>query len=141
MKTFTSFLVAAFVLMATVSMAQDRKTVFETASLTASADGRTAVMLNWKQGEESTAYYLVERSTDGKEFKQIAMVFTWEDAQNNAYKFRDRGFTTSGVSLYYRIGVVNEQKEVNYLPVKKVALSATSITRAFTVDAAALAAN
>jgi hypothetical protein len=36
---------------------------------------------------------------------------------------------------------VNEQKEVNYLPVKKVALSATSITRAFTVDAAALAAN
>ena len=123
MKTILSF-VAAFLLIASTATAQDQKSTFENASLTKAADGAACVQLNWKKGAENTAYYLVERSNDGKEFKQVALVFTSEDANFVNYKFRDKGFASANGAAYYRICIVNDHNEITYLPAKKVDLSA-----------------
>lgn len=128
MKSFATFFVAAFVCFTTASFAQDSKPVFENASLTKIADGAPFVQLSWKKGSENTAYYLVERSIDGKIFKHVAVVFTSEDANWTAYKYNDKSIGTSGNAVYYRIAMVSGMKEVTYLPVKKVALTATETT-------------
>lgn len=120
MKTLVAFFVSAFVLLTTVSYSQEQKSVFENAALTTAADGSPCVQLNWKKGSENTAYYLVERSADGKEFKQIALVFTAEDNQLVDYKFRDKGYASAGSAAYYRITIVNDRREATYLAVRKV---------------------
>lgn len=126
MKTLLSF-VATFLLIASTAIAQDQKSIFENVVITKAADGTATVQLNWKKGAENTAYYLIERSNDGKEFKQVALAFTSEDANLVNYKFRDKGVASATGAAYYRICIVNDQKEITYLPVKKVDLS-TGVT-------------
>jgi hypothetical protein len=126
MKTLYSFFVAAFVLFTSTVSAQSQKSVFEGASLTKAGDGAACVQLNWKKGSENTAYYLVERSANGVDFKQIALVFTSEDAQFSDYKFRDKGFAAAGNNAYYRIAIVSDQKELTYLPVQLVDLGTST---------------
>lgn len=128
MKTLLSFFTAAFLLFATTTYAQQQASVFEKAVLAKAGDGLPCVQLNWKKGTENTAYYLVERSADGKNFKQIALVFTSENPAFCNYKFRDKGYTESGNNVYYRIAIVNDQKELQYLPVKKADLSSTAFS-------------
>jgi hypothetical protein len=123
MKTLVAFFVSAFVLLTTASYSQEQKSVFENAGLATAADGLPCVQLNWKKGAENTAYYLVERSANGKEYKQIALVFTAEDNQLVDYKFRDKGYASAGSAAYYRIAIVNDRHEATYLPVRKVAFS------------------
>jgi len=118
MKTFVSFFTAAFLLLSGTAFSQS--SVFETASLAKAGDGLPCVQLNWKKGGENTAYYLVERSSNGVDFKQIALVFTAEDEQFSAYKYRDKNFAQAGSTAYYRIVIVNDKRELAYLPVQKV---------------------
>ena len=122
MKTLASF-VAAFVLLSTVSFAQNKKSAFETAVMTKTADGKPCVLLNWTKGAENTAYYLVERSADGKEFRQVAIVFTSDEAQWTSYNFQDKNSAPFNGVVFYRIALVNDRKEVAYLPVTKVNVS------------------
>jgi hypothetical protein len=141
MKTFTFLSVAAFVLFSTRSFSQDQTSVFESASLTKAGDGSPCVQLKWKKGSENTAYYLVERSSGGKEFMQVALVFTSEDSTFSAYKYRDKNFAGLGNTIFYRIVIVNEQKELIYLPVRKVDVSmaeTTSVAPVFTNVVASL---
>jgi hypothetical protein len=134
MKTIATFFVAAFALLSITSFSQEQKSVFENANLARSGDGLPCVQLNWKKGTENTNFYLVERSTDGKEFKQIAVVFTSEDPGFTDFQYRDKGYTASGNTVYYRIAIVNDQKEISYLPMKMVMLSNNGNT-AVEVDA------
>ena len=128
MKTLYSLFVAAFVLFTSASFAQNQTTIFEGAYLTKGGDGAAFVQLTWKKGTENTAYYLVERSTNGVDFKQVALVFTSEDIQFSDYKFRDRGFAAAGNMVYYRIAIVGEQKELTYLPTQKIDLASSTIS-------------
>ncbi len=57
------------------------------------------------------------------DFKQVGLVFTAENAAVTNYKFRDKSFAAAGATAHYRISMVNEQKELTYLPVQKVELS------------------
>ena len=128
MKTVTPFLTAAFLFLATLAVGQEKKTVFENASLTKSKNGASFVQLNWSKGSENTAFYLLEKSTDGKAFATLALVFTADEAAWTAYNFRDRQVNVSAGDVYYRIALVNEKKELTYLPVVKLALSSTDLT-------------
>ena len=83
------------------------------------------MLLNWKKGTENTAYYLVERSADGKAIKTVAVVFTAEDPEFCNYAFRDQAEASAKADIYYRIGLVNGQKEVTYLSVRKASFAAT----------------
>ena len=128
MKTLGSLFIAAFLLLATTSFSQEQKAVFETAGLSQYTDGTPCVQLAWKKGGENTAYYLVERSADGISFKQIALVFTAEDASFTNYQYRDKGFASAGAAAWYRIAVVNATKELTYLPVKKVDVTSSPVS-------------
>lgn len=128
MKTVVPFFLALFLLTATSLFAQDRKTVFENPSFAKASDGSASVNLMWKKGTENTAYYLVQRSIDGVEFKTIGLVFTSEDSNFSDYAFRDKANEITSVSeVYYRVAIVNDQKELTYLPVKKTGFVNASI--------------
>lgn len=122
MKLLLSLFTTVLLVVSSSSFAQE-KTVFQSAGLTQSGDGAPCVQLNWKKGAENTAYYLVERSSNGVDFKQVALVFTAEEASFSDYKFRDKGYSSSGNAVYYRISIVSDQKELTYLPAKKVDLT------------------
>jgi len=120
MKTVVPFFLALFLLTASSLFAQERKTVFEAPSFAKAGDGSSLVNLTWKKGTENTAYYLVQRSIDGVEFKTVGLVFTSEDNNFSDYAFRDKVSEIGGaIEVYYRVGIVSDQKELTYLPVKK----------------------
>lgn len=135
MKTSVLFLFVLSLLAATSVTAQDRKTALETIAVAKAGDGTPCTQLTWKQGTENIAYYLVERSHDGKEFKQIALVFISEDPSFTDYKFRDKGYTAANEAVYYRIGLVNDRKELSYLPVRRMELSGSTATTEGSADA------
>jgi hypothetical protein len=125
MKTSLLFFLSAL-LMTTAAWSQNGASVFENASLAKTPGSLPCMLLNWKKGEENTAYYLVERSADGKAFKTVAVVFTAEDPAFCSYAFRDQTQASAKTDIYYRIGLVNGQKEVTYLPVRKASFAANS---------------
>lgn len=127
MKTLVPFCLALCLLFAGTAFSQEQKTAFAKANVAKAGDGAACAELAWKKGNENTSYYLVERSTNGKAFKQIALVFTGEDNALVDYKFRDKGYAASGNTVYYRIGMVGENKELTYLPVQKVEPSSSAI--------------
>ena len=116
MKTYLPALVLIFVCF--FASAQEQKTSFDGIAVVTTSAGMAA-QLSWKKGSENISYFIVERSTDGIDFKQCGIVFLSEDPQFNEYKFRDRISNTSH-GLIYRIGVVTTQKRVYYLPSKKL---------------------
>lgn len=116
MKTYFVGLALTFFCFA--SSAQEQKTSFNSISVVTTSAG-LAAQLSWIKGSENISYFIVERSTDGVDYKQCGIVFLSEDPEFTEYKFRDRiANNTSG--LLYRIGVVTSQKRVYYLPAKKV---------------------
>lgn len=116
MKTF--FLCVALTVICFSASAQKQKTSFDGIAVVNTSAGMAA-QLSWKKGSENISYFIVERSTDGIEFKQCGIVFLSEDPEFNEYKFRDR-ISASSHGLVYRIGVVTDQKRVYYLPSKKL---------------------
>lgn len=123
MKTRTTFLIAVILCFATAAFAQNTKASFEKAYLTRAADGIPCVQLNWQNGSENIAYFLVQKSEDGNVFKTVAMVFTSENPELTAYAYKDRTASADGKAVFYRIASVSEYKELTYLPVQKVEIS------------------
>ena len=120
MKALFTLFIAFFIISGNVAFSQEQKSVLERVAMAKAGDGSACVELAWKKGSENTSYYLVERSADGRDFKQVALVFTSEDMQFTDYKFRDKTFNASGNAPYSRIVLVNDQKELTYLPTKRV---------------------
>ena len=116
MKTF--FLCVTLTVICFFASAQEQKTSFDGIAVVNTSAGMAA-QLTWKKGSENISYFIVERSTDGIEFKQCGVVFLSEDPSFNEYKFRDR-ISASAHGLVYRIGIVTDQKRVYYLPTKKL---------------------
>jgi hypothetical protein len=122
MKTaFFSFITCFF---SQFAFAQEQKTSIDDISVVTTSAGTTAAQLSWKKGAESIAYFIVERSTDGVDFKQCGIVFLSENPDFVQYKFRDK-ITGNAHGLLYRIGIVNEQRRLSYLPAQKVVLPET----------------
>ena len=116
MKTY--LLCLALTIFAFSASAQEQKTSFNGIAVVTTSAGMAA-QLSWKKGAEDIAYFIVERSTDGVDFKQCGIVFLSEDPAFNDYKFRDR-ISDSSHGLVYRIGIVSPQKRLFYLPSKKL---------------------
>lgn len=116
MKTIFFGLLLTFVCL--FGNAQEQRTSFQSISVVHTSAGMSA-QLSWKKGNENIAYFIVERSEDGVDFKQCGIVLLSEDPQFNEYKFRERIANTSN-GLVYRIGIVTDQKRIFYLPSKKL---------------------
>ena len=114
MKTILLGLAFSFICL--FSLAQNAQTTYEGLKVITTNSG-LAAQLTWKKGSENVSYFVVERSTDGIDFTQCAIVFTSEDPTLVDYKFRDKIASTSQ-GLVYRLGLVSNQKRISYLPAK-----------------------
>lgn len=119
MKTSIKVVIFTFSLFASIhSFSQ-----FHNASLVQGA--KSYVQIDWSLDNNNLSHFIIERSLDGKNFKQCALVFASEDASFSDYKFRDKEITDAAI-VYYRIASVNSQKEISYFPVRKVVINNTS---------------
>ena len=114
MKTF--LLGLAFSLIVSTVSAQETRTTYEGLKIVTTANGMAA-QLSWKKGSENVAYFIVERSSNGVDFAQCAIVFTSEDPDFVDYKFRDK-ISSASQGLVYRLALVSNQKRISYLPAK-----------------------
>ena len=122
MKTF--LLSSVLTIFFYTASSQVKQTSFDGIVVVTTSAGMAA-QLSWKKGSENIAYFIVERSTDGIDFKQCGIVLLSEDPDFSEYKFRDR-IADSSQGLIYRIGIVTAQKRLYYLPSKKL-ISPTAI--------------
>jgi hypothetical protein len=83
------------------------------------ASSKKSVTLKWNAAEENLNYYIVQRSADGKNFSDVAIVFTVAAGQPTFYAYKDPGVCGSGF-FYYRLAMVGKNNEIIYSAVQKV---------------------
>jgi len=101
----------------------------EYASLAATATDN-AVFINWvTASEQNNSHFEVERSTDMKVFKTVAMVldgFSTTGTNGKSYKFKEAaGDVKKGKTVYYRLKQIDNDNQVHYSAVMAVQLNTT----------------
>ena len=103
----------------------------EYASLAATATEKS-VFINWvTASEQNNSHFEVERSTDMKAFKTVAMVldgFSTTATTGKSYKFKeDAGDVRKGKTVYYRLKQIDNDNQVHYSTVMAVQMN-TNVT-------------
>ena len=101
----------------------------EYASLVAKAT-ENGVFINWVTvSEQNNSHFEVERSTDSKSFKTVAMVldgFATTGKDGKTYKFKEAaGEIRKGKTIYYRLKQIDNNNQVHYSSVMAVQMNAT----------------
>jgi hypothetical protein len=81
------------------------------------------VNLSWTAAEENFSNYRLQRSTDGKNYSDIAVIFPGSGNASNAYSYKDANVASASGMLYYRLVLVDKTEEVTYSDVRVVRLS------------------
>lgn len=90
-------------------------------SFTASYDKKN-VVLNWTATTDDTfSHYVVERSTDGKNYSEIGIVFTTGAMLTN-YQFKDAGVSSPSNVVFYRLRY-KSSKETTYSAIRVIKLN------------------
>ncbi len=89
-------------------------------------------LLNWSTAQEHNFnYFMIERSTDGQNFSQVALVFgAGESDRKIDYSYNDKDLKGRGGVLYYRLKQVDIDGSFTYSSVRLIRLGdeKTSIT-------------
>jgi hypothetical protein len=101
----------------------------EYASLAATATDNS-VFINWvTASEQNNSHFEVERSTDMKDFKTVAMVldgFSTTGTNGKTYKFKEAaGDIKKGKTVYYRLKQIDNDYQVHYSKVMAVQMNTT----------------
>ncbi len=101
----------------------------EYASLAATAT-QNSVFISWVTVSElNNSHFEVERSTDMKSFKTVAMVldgFSTTGTDGKSYKFKEAaGEVSKGKTVYYRLKQIDINNQVHYSSVMAVQMNAT----------------
>lgn len=133
-RLFTSVFTLAFIFFADKAYAlTEHSTVnnpgIEYASLAATATEK-GVFINWVTVSEiNNSHFEVERSTDMKSFKTVAMVldgFAVTGTNGKAYKFKEAaGEVKKGKTVYYRLKQIDINSQIHYSKVMAVQMNAT----------------
>jgi hypothetical protein len=105
-------------------------TGIEYASLAATAN-ENSVFINWvTASEQNNSHFEVERSTDMKSFKTVAMVLDGFAATGTStgksYKFKEAaGEIKKGKTVYYRLKQIDNDNQVHYSTVMAVQMNST----------------
>lgn len=104
-------------------------TGIEYASLAATATDNS-VFINWvTASEQNNSHFEVERSTDMKVFKTVAMVldgFIATGTTGKSYKFKEAaGDVKKGKTVYYRLKQVDNDNQVHYSSIMAVQMNTT----------------
>lgn len=81
-------------------------------------------ILQWDNNDSTTSHYVIERSADGVNYNEAAVIFTPEDGSNTIKKFRysDKVETVNKKFMYYRLKLVNNKNEVKYSKIITIAV-------------------
>ena len=145
MKTFTSLLVnrlstflftLSFIFFAGMANAHTGNNTIivinpgiEYASLVATANHNN-VFINWVTVSElNNSHFEVERSTDMKSFKTVAIVldgFSTTGAPGKSYKFKEAaGEISKGKKVYYRLKQIDTNNQIHYSTIMTVQMNVT----------------
>jgi len=82
------------------------------------------VTVNWStESEVNFSHFVLERSTDGKQWKDIATIFAMgAGATQTVYAYKDKEVISSTGIAYYRIRLIEDSKEASYTSVKVIRL-------------------
>ena len=70
------------------------------------------VRMNWTGYEEDFSHYIMQRSTDGKEYQNIGIILpTNSGNQWNEYKYMDMNVSSPTGTLFYRLQLVDKVEE------------------------------
>lgn len=79
------------------------------------------VLLQWNiTDQENFNHFVLERSADGTNFKDVALVFAKEAGESTDYNYKDKISLSTGSKMFYRIRMVNKSGEVSYSFVRPV---------------------
>lgn len=81
------------------------------------------VDLNWSGTETDFSHYVLQRSNDGKEFSDIAVIFPSEGTGLHAYNYRDANVTSPTNMVFYRLKMVDLTDETRYSEVRVIRLA------------------
>jgi len=89
----------------------------------------TKVQIDWTTAEEiNFSHFVIERSTNGSDYKEIAVVFGETDPGNKAYIYTDVINTKASGLIYYRLKMVNHDGAIKYSNVRIVKMNVTNET-------------
>lgn len=133
-RLFSSFFTLALLTFAVNAIASDKNPAsgnpgIEYASLAATATDHS-VFINWVTASETNnSHFEVERSTDMKVFKTVAMVldgFAATGTNGKSYKFKEAaGDVKKGKTVYYRLKQIDNDNQVHYSAVMAVQMNTT----------------
>jgi len=133
-RLLTSAFTLALLTFAGNAIAADKYTAvnapgIEYASLAATATDNS-VFINWvTASEQNNSHFEVERSTDMKVFKTVAMVldgFSTTGTNGKSYKFKEAaGDVKKGKTVYYRLKQIDNDNQVHYSSVMAVQMNTT----------------
>ena len=70
------------------------------------------VLLEWMVGSNEMAdRFLVEKSSDGKVYSQVALVFGTDKRQSDTYPFYEKA---GKQKIYYRIKLISKDNQITY---------------------------
>jgi hypothetical protein len=89
-------------------------------------------LLNWSTSQEyNFSHFMIERSTDGENFSQVALVFgAGESDSKISYSYNDKDLKSRGGIIYYRLKQVDVDGKFDYSSVRIIRLDdeKTSLT-------------
>ena len=82
------------------------------------------VVLDWSSSmEKNVSHFAIERSVDGTDYTDIAIIFTEGDSSGDrAYRFADALKKVHAQVIYYRLRMVDLDQKYEYSPVRNVQL-------------------
>jgi hypothetical protein len=79
------------------------------------------VLLNWKASEQNFNRYVLQRSTDGKNYSDVAVEFSNTNSSNYAYK--DAGISSNTGIVLYRLKMIDNTGEFMYSEIKTIRIA------------------
>jgi hypothetical protein len=118
-------LAVAFVFISLFSFSQEKAAVskqedalsFKLSSFSAYEKVNAKVMLNWATASEiNTSHFIIQRSIDGKEFNDAALLFTQEGDRSTQmeYNYADNANSIKSDIIYYRLKMVELDGKYSY---------------------------
>ena len=91
-------------------------------SFTAKSVSSKKVLLSWSTTQEKGAsHFIIEKSTDGKEFSDAGLLFSVGDSERpQQYSFTDELRVSDTGKIYYRLRMVDLDGKIQYSPVKVI---------------------
>ncbi|MEO5681294.1 MAG: T9SS type A sorting domain-containing protein [Chitinophagaceae bacterium] len=94
---------------------------------------QSGIMLNWSTtAEKGFSHFILERSTDGLNFKECAMIYGSSNTEAiSYYKYKDQAFENVH-ALYYRLKMVDVSAHASYSGIKVVSINTGKTTATMT---------